>query len=201
MNGKLFTIGCSVHTIESLVAVLEKNRIQAVADVRSTPYSQHTPQFNENYIKKELTSKGIFYLPFGKEFGARRLEPEAYLYGKVSFQLVAKLRIFQEGIKRIEQGLNKGLAIALMCTEKDPIDCHRFILVSRSIESSLSIPVRHILFNGEVESTEDVEKRLLDKLNLHLDLFDPGINSLKDKAYTAIAEKIAYSEQGTNGTD
>ena len=51
---KIFTIGYSTHTTETFIDLLQKNNITALADVRSYPYSRHTPQFSIDFLKKAL---------------------------------------------------------------------------------------------------------------------------------------------------
>ena len=204
MNGKLYTIGCSVHTLDAFIKLLRDNEIQVVADVRSVPFSKYTPYFNEKNLDMYLKNSGIRYLSFKSEFGARREEPEAYIDGKVDYEKVKGLELFKQGIERIRLGLSKGFNIALMCTEKDPLDCHRFILVSNAIEKEMDIPVEHILFDGEIETTEEVEDRMLKSLKITADLFEEhdgfGEDEKKKDAYRIIGEKIAFKEayEGTS---
>ena len=44
-EGTIYTIGHSTHGIKNFVALLKRHRINAVADVRSVPYSRWHPQF------------------------------------------------------------------------------------------------------------------------------------------------------------
>ena len=68
----------------------------------------------------------------GEEFGARRSDTALYdSSGVLDFIKVIKSSLFQSGFKRVKTGLDKGFNIAFMCTEKDPIDCHRSILVKQ----------------------------------------------------------------------
>jgi uncharacterized protein (DUF488 family) len=169
--GKIFTIGCSTHTPDNFLNLLKNNDINVIADVRSTPFSKHTPQFNQNTLKDFLSEKKIHYIHFGEEFGARRKEKEVYTDGKVDFKKVAKLPIFLNGIERIEKGIQKGYNITLLCTEKNPLDCHRFLLVSKALVDLLNINIMHILFDGNVIEQHDLENQMLNYLDLTYDLF------------------------------
>lgn len=190
----LYTIGCSNHSVDYFLELLKMYNISAIADVRSDPYSKHTPQFNQEPLRVFLNKSNIHYLHFGNEFGARRNEPEVYTNGKVSFEKVRKLPTFINGVKRIQNGLSKGMNIALMCTEKDPIDCHRFLMVSHGIEILSGLTSDHILHTGQIESTKDVEKRMLLHLNLQPDIFNPDMEHTINKAYNIFSERIAYQE-------
>ena len=129
----VYTVGHSNHPIEEFLKLLVKHNINCVCDVRSMPYSRFTEQYNRENIKEYLSEHNIKYLFFGEEFGARREEKGLLTDGMVDFEKVAKNEKFIKGINRIEKGLEKGYRIALMCTEKEPIECHRTILVSRNL--------------------------------------------------------------------
>ena len=156
------TIGHSNHEPEHFIRLLQQHGITCVVDVRSAPYSRHNPQFNRDTIKTTLQSTGIAYVFLGDRLGARQTAPE-FLYpdGRmVDFNKVRAYDAFQTGIARIIKGLHEGYSLALMCAEKDPFDCHRFVLVSYAL-SKKGIQVRHILADGETILNEDLEERLL----------------------------------------
>jgi len=191
--GRIYTIGSSVHTTEEFISLLNKYKINAVADVRSVPYSQHTPQYNKEVLSRILKEKTINYLDFSKEFGARRKENDAYTNNRVDFKKVIKLPDFINGIERINAGINKGYTIALLCTEKNPLDCHRFSLVSKALIDTSGIIVDHILFNGELLNQRDLEKEMLCDFGFEDDLFDDYKSQL-ECAYEKISNKVAWQE-------
>jgi uncharacterized protein (DUF488 family) len=190
---KIYTIGSSIHTIDEFISLLNKYRVNAVADVRSVPYSQHTPQYNKEVLINFLKGKFIYYLDFCKEFGARRNEEDAYTNSRVDFKKVIKLPDFIHGIERIDAGISKGYNIALLCTEKDPLDCHRFSLVAKAIIDRLGINVDHILFNGEIINQSDLERKMLCDFEFENDLFD-DYKTLLENAYEKVINKVAYQE-------
>lgn len=187
----LFTIGCSSYNVEYLIHRLNINEINAVVDVRSIPYSRHTPQYNADVLKKVLKKNHIIYMDFSKEFGARREEKEAYVNNQVSFARVMDLPIFKQGVVRIKKGLNSGYRIALMCTEKNPENCHRFSLVARGIEKKANICSMHILADGSAVSKESIENKLLESMSITEDLFDQ--KTPIDKLYERLEKNVAYS--------
>ncbi len=128
MRTIIYTIGHSTHPSEKFIELLKRHEITAVCDVRSSPYSQFTPQFNRETIQSELKKHGIAYVYLGKELGPRSDDPGCYENGKVQYDRLAKTDLFHEGIRRAKEGM-KSYRIALMCAEKDPIMCHRTILV------------------------------------------------------------------------
>ncbi|MDP3479438.1 MAG: DUF488 domain-containing protein [Desulfoprunum sp.] len=190
MSNELFTIGYSPHILDSFLRVLKKINITAVADVRSSPYSQFKPEFNKEQLAEFLNSHGIAYVFLGDYCGARVEDPSCYVNGKVDYARVAENPKFKEGLKRIKNGMEK-FRITLMCAEKDPITCHRTILICRNLASK-GITIKHILSNGRLEDHKDSEQRLLKffKLN-HPDMFRSEQQRLND-AYLRQGEKIAY---------
>jgi uncharacterized protein (DUF488 family) len=186
---ELFTVGHSNHTLEKFLDLLERHAITAIADVRSQPFSRYTPHFNREALERALKHRGIFYVFLGEEFGARRSEPECYLDGKVSYERTANSELFQQGIERLQRGVERH-RIALMCAEKDPLDCHRSILIARNIEPLFRI--QHILDEGQLELHSQLERRLLvaHKMDKN-ELFRTEADRLVD-AYASQASRIAY---------
>ena len=135
-----------------------------VADVRSVPYSCRHPQFNRENLIDSLRAYGIAYVSLGKELGARSDDPECYEEGKVKYRLLAGSALFRGEIERSRNGA--GLRnIALMCVEKDPLDCHRTILVARDLVREGS-DVAHILADGRAKPHAVVMKRLLEQMGV-----------------------------------
>ena len=159
---KIFTIGHSTHTIEHFLYLLDLHKINCVVDVRSTPYSKYASQFNTNQLNNILKENNIYYIFMGKELGARWEDKGLYnKEGYLDFEKVRETHLFNSGIERVENGIDKGFNIALMCTEKDPIDCHRTILIAPKFYS-LGYEINNILENGDIQTQADVEIRLMD---------------------------------------
>ena len=140
---KLFTVGHSNHTIEEFITLLQKHGVTAVADVRSHPYSKYLPHFNQKLLKASLSDAGIRYVFLGKELGARSNNPNCYVDGKAVYEKIASTKEFNDGIQRILKGA-ESYNISLMCAEKDPITCHRAVLVCQHLRES-NLDINHIL--------------------------------------------------------
>ena len=189
----IFTVGHSTHEFEDFVSLLELHGVDAVADVRSVPYSRWQPQFNREDLTEALKSQGITYVFLGKELGARSDDPKCYENGQVQYRALAETPLFQSGIKRVREG-SRHKRIALMCAEKDPLDCHRTILVARELVTS-GADIAHILEDGSLEPHDETMKRLSEQLRLPAqDLFLTP-DELEDRAYAAQEQRIAYVEE------
>lgn len=190
MQQTVFTIGHSTHTLERLIALLRLHEITAVADVRSTPYSRTNPQFNREYLKGQLRTVGITYAFLGKELGARSQDPSCYENGRVQYGRIALTELFQQGLDRVQEEAKK-YRLALMCAEKEPLECHRTVLVARHL-SSRGIAVQHILPNGRLENQAEVLDRLMRQLDLpETDLFRSH-EDVQSDAYRIQESRIAY---------
>lgn len=193
MPDPLYTIGHSNHPIGRFLSLLKGCGITAVADVRSQPYSRHYPQYSQGALKISLQEAGIAYVFLGKELGARSENPACYRAGKVQYDLLAKESLFAEGIKRLCQGVEKH-KIAIMCSEKDPLYCHRAILVARRLHVSGTL-VEHILPDGYLETHADLESRMLKNLKMpEMELFRSREEILTE-AYNRQGENIAYQDE------
>lgn len=187
---RIFTIGHSNHAVDDFILLLQQHSITAVADVRSTPYSGFASQFNREALKRELGKHGLKYVFLGRELGARSGNPECYENGRVQYARLARTETFCTGIERVLEGARLE-RIVLMCTEKDPLECHRTVLVARDL-TKRGVVVGHILASGLVESHGEAMRRLLDKLKLpHADLLH-STEELIEVALARQEERIAY---------
>ncbi len=192
MIDTVYTIGHSTHPIGRFIELLHQHSVTAVCDVRSRPYSRVNPQFNRDAVKDALADASIKYVFLGKELGARTDDRNCYCNGKVQYELLAETDIFKKGINRVKKGASE-YRIALMCAEKEPLDCHRTILVARVLSED-GMAVRHILADGTIEEHSHTLKRLIGRLRVpSTDMFRSEESVIKD-AYAKQGEQIAYQE-------
>ena len=190
MQEVILTIGHSTHPQKRFIALLLQHGITALCDVRSKPYSRVNPQFNREELKESLRERCIKYVFLGKELGARSEDPMCYENGKVQYDRLAHTDLFRRGLERVQNGM-KEYRLALMCAEKEPLECHRTILIARHL-ADLGLDVQHIHADGRLESHTDALSRLVRILNLpEHDMFrSPG--ELLADAYRRQEERIAY---------
>ena len=186
-------MGHSNHPIEKFIGLLTANGITAIADVRSRPFSRRNPQFNKDKLAAELAQHGIAYVFLGKELGARAEDPACYQDGRVQYARLAEAPAFKAGIERVLSGAQK-YRLALMCAEKEPLDCHRTLLVSRALDK-LGVSIAHILADAGVEPQEKTMSRLIDMVGLSKqDLFLQRAD-LIDHACKLREQRIAYVKE------
>jgi uncharacterized protein (DUF488 family) len=193
---ELFTIGHSNYSLDHFIELLLSHQLSTIADVRSSPYSKYSPHFNKDVLESALRNADIDYIFLGRELGAQRTEDDCYIDGQAKYERIANLPTFQRGLERVLQGI-EHYRIALMCSESDPITCHRTILICRELKRLCpDLKIIHILADGTEERQEMSEKRLINLHKLQPELFGDltSTSGLIEKAYDLQAEKIAYKK-------
>jgi uncharacterized protein (DUF488 family) len=189
MPAKLLTIGHSNHSFAHICKLLKKNGVGCIVDVRSQPYSRHNPQFNREAFSTELQRQSIAYEFMGHTLGARSTDPSCIEAGRVSYRRLAATVGFQEGLGALLR-IATEQTVALMCAEKDPLTCHRTILVCRNLRRP-GIEIQHILYDGSLESNAITELRLFRMFNSQPNLFMDMVEKIEE-AYDRQAEEIAW---------
>jgi len=187
----IFTIGHSNHALDAFLVLLNRHGVTAVADVRSQPYGR-LEHFNREYLAAELKAAGIEYIFLGRELGARREESECYQDNQAPYEKIAMLPAFQEGLSQLIQNARKH-RLAIMCAEKEPLDCHRTILICRNLRGR-GLRIGHILADGNLEDHASSEKRLVRKMGIERTLFEPDLTNeeILERAYDQRARQIAF---------
>jgi uncharacterized protein (DUF488 family) len=186
----LFTIGHSNIPIERFVALLQRAGVTTLADVRSVPLSRRFPWFSKNNLAKNLGREGIDYAVMGDVFGGRPRNGQLYRDGVVDYEAMAEEPHYQEGLARLMTRAKRS-RICLMCAEREPLDCHRCLLVARSL-AERGVAVGHILHDGAIEPHADTERRLLALAGEGCDLFAHGQRERLAAAYRRRAHAVAY---------
>jgi len=156
-HGPIFSIGHSVHAMQQFLSLLEGACIDVVVDIRSQPYSKRASHFSLINLKQELRKQGMRYLYLGNELGGRPKEEQYYdENGYVLYSEWSRSALFLEGIERLEQGAMNH-QIALMCSEENPVHCHRRLLVT-PVLIRRGFDVIHIRGDGTQQSETDLLK-------------------------------------------
>lgn len=191
----IYSIGYSGYSPAGLVQKLHDLSLTVLVDVRSAPFSGHFPQYNKDQLEALLKNENILYRNYAAEFGARQIQPEFCTDGQVDFVKFAASPVFQSGLQKVLAGMDLGYSFVLMCAEKDPITCHRSILVARAFHE-LGQEVIHLTPEGE-ETHAHLEQRLLDLYfpeRAQLSLLDTQMNDKArlDQAYWLQNREIGY---------
>ena len=202
----IYTIGHSIHSIEAFIKLLKGTGVTAVADVRSAPYSRYQPQFNRETLENSLHAAEIEYVFLGDELGGRSPNESDFENGRVVYSRLRQRSEFEKGLERVIAGSQK-YELALMCTEKEPLDCHRTLLVAQALTEQ-GIEVSHIHSDSSLETHDGAIHRLLrmhkldeeDLFRLHHELVSEAILKQEQKiAYTSKVPSTDSSVEDSQG--
>jgi len=187
----LFSIGHSNIAAERFVSLLRDAGATAIADVRSTPFSRRFPWFSGKTLAATLARHGVASLSYGETLGGRPRSAALYRDGIADYEAMAQQPEFQAGLDRLCADAAR-LRVCLMCAEREPLDCHRCLLVARAL-APRGLAVGHILHDGTIEPHQATEQRLLALTKAGADdLFAPGQDERLAAAYRRRARAVAY---------
>jgi len=151
----IYTIGHSNVDVEEITRLLKEYGIELVLDVRSSPYSRFSPQFNRETLAGSLWEAGIEYKYAGDRLGGRpgkKKDPSLYDGDQVSYSELETRQWYQEAIDGLV-GVASRKWIAIMCAEEDPDHCHRHQLIAQTLLDR-GIEVHHIRGEGTLKEAK-----------------------------------------------
>lgn len=174
----LYTIGHSNLSAAEFLAYLGQHNITVLVDVRSAPYSRYVPHFNKNSLQTFLEGSGIDYRYAGEFLGGQPKDETVYKNQEVPdentkrpkfLKLVQYLDVMQrdwykKGIHRlldiVRETSAMGSGVAIMCSEGNPLECHRHHLIARSLLdpavriTDKNVNIFHIIKDGNMEAVD-----------------------------------------------
>ena len=192
------SIGHSNIAADRFIGMLRTAGVGAIADVRTTPFSRFCPWFSAKNLQPLLEQNGVGYLSYGAALGGRPGRPELYCDGIADYEAMARQDDFQAGLDRLvgdaARAGPRGL-VCLMCAEREPLDCHRCLLVARAL-AARGLTSGHILHDGTIEPHAVTEERLLNLAGNDSDLFASGLEQRMAAAYRRRVRAVAYRAAG-----
>lgn len=196
---EVLTIGHSTLSYEQFLHLLRRASVTAVADVRSAPYSRHFPHFNRDALRDELRRDNIEYRFVGEKLGGRPTDKAFFCDGIADYERMAQALVFKQGLELVVEGAKKH-RIAIMCSEHDPLDCHRCLLVGRAL-AERGMSIKHIQSNGSILSHDEIVERLLKLEGQQGDDLFLSQDERLAAAYRKRARKVAYAERLSISSD
>lgn len=188
---RIYTIGHSSMSSGSFIMTLRAVGVTLVADVRSHPYSRAFPEFGRERLRADLEASQLSYMFLGDELGGRPQDPTCYdQEGRVDYEKVKEKEFFRRGIEIL---CEKGSAetVCVMCVEKDPLKCHRGILIARQLTME-GVEVLHVVDDKRLVAHRTLEDRIvLARSRGTGNLFSSREEELNE-AYASWGRKIAY---------
>lgn len=155
----IYTIGYGRLPITDFINRLQEQEIGFLIDVRSQPYSRYKPEFSKDALKQQLDANGIKYVFMGDTLGGRPSDPMFYNGdNKIDYVKLSQAPFYQQGIGRLQKAHEQKLAVAIMCAEAKPEQCHRTNLIGSTL-TELNIPVCHIDENNQLLTQAEVQTR------------------------------------------
>ncbi len=142
-----YTVGYEGLDIQDFVALLKKNKIRKLIDIRKNPVSRKKG-FSKSRLNEALLAAGIEYHHFGS------LGVPTEWRKKQKAELITRKKMFSDYVKKIlpkeEDTINQVIRLgkargraALLCYEEDPLDCHRSLLLEK-VQAQHKAKVVHI---------------------------------------------------------
>lgn len=157
----VYTIGYSPFSLDEFIKTIQFHHISCLIDVRSNPHSAYYTDYDKDILSRKLKDHNIIYRNYAREFGARQEDPHFYTKdGYLSFELYTKSDQFQAGVEKLRKGISLGYNFVLMCAEKDPMNCHRAIMIGKALKDN-GFKVVHILYPHGIETQEEMEQRAI----------------------------------------
>lgn len=157
----IFTLGHASLEWPAFLDLLRRHSIALVVEVRSRPHSSRHPQFSQPEFEAALRDAGFSYLFFGGEQGGRPEDPQPdSADGRVDDPARRMSYTFGAGLERV-LAESRAQRLALVCAEEDPLDCHRFLMISPALVEAGAAPL-HLRRDGRGETQQQAEDRRLE---------------------------------------
>ena len=189
----IYMVGHSNHSLDLFQSMLQRENITVLYDIRMIPFSRYVPQYNQTTFPDTLKSWNIEYRYFS-DIGPR-VEGDTPLYSKDGFnyELALNRERIITGLKKLSSEIQESDTVAIMATKKEPLECHRFLILSRVLQE-MGHTIRHILPDETLDTT-DLEDKMVKSLHRKIkrgSVTPPteGYDPL-EFAYFAQSEKIA----------
>ncbi len=180
----IWTIGHSNHTFERFVELLETEIVEFVVDVRSHPHSRFAEQFNRERLEVALPAAGKRYLFMGVELGGRPAREDHYdERGRALYDRMAEQAGFRMAVQRLVDGCQRR-RVALMCSEGEPRDCHRRLLVGKVL-ADRGVRLRHILPSGAILPEDTVT----------LNSWDPQVSLFGEETVWRSTQSVSHKRR------
>lgn len=187
------TVGHGKKELNAFIYTLLRYKVNCIVDVRSSPYSKYSPQFNKEKFECELSKHKISYKWLGDSLGGRPADLSTYdENGIVDYNKLIKSNLFSKGLEMLEE-LSIPYNVGIMCSEHDPLSCHRFLAISKEL-ARREYRVVHILDERRFVKQSVLEDKLIETHfgeYIQMDLFSDNKDVL-EQSYVKQNRKCGY---------
>lgn len=157
-----YTIGHSTRKLEDFLSIIKNYGIDCVMDVRSEPHSSNI--YNKSYDKELLEvsvkQSGINYIYMGDTLGVKVAhDGNSKDKGEMNLRKIVDNLSYKKGLNKIVEGIKRGHKIVLMCSERNPLNCHRSIILGASLTET-GVTMEHIIDEDKTKSQKRIEEEI-----------------------------------------
>src|SRR5262249_33917517 len=127
------------------------------------------PLVSGKALAEQLAGEAIAYVALGDALGGRPRDPLLYRDGVAGYAAMAARAACEAGLERVVDEMAR-IRVCLLCAEREPLDCHRCLLVGRAL-AERGLALGHIRADGTIEPHAATEQRLLALAGGEADLF------------------------------
>ncbi len=164
---KLFIVGHSVGQLNDFIELLEREGIEVLVDVRSKPRSR-VSHFDQYPLQEAVEATGMRYRFMGDKLGGMPRDPEIakrWRQGHLDPIIVGHLRETEEwhdGIGELTTLIKRtDGAVCIMCSEADPVECHRKAVALDAAEAIPGLELEHLAVAKTVPTEVGLQEVLL----------------------------------------
>lgn len=163
----ILTVGHSNMALREFVDLVAGQGIDVLLDTRSSPYSRWVPHFGRESLRDAAREAPFEYRYMGDSLGGKPSDKRFYREdGSVDYEAISREPFYRAGIERV-LAMAEHRVVCLLCTEEDPIACHRRLLVGSTLREQ-GVTLRHLRRRVVFEDEESVQRRYLRKNPQHV---------------------------------
>ena len=155
---EIFTIGYGGRKTIEFLELLARYQIELLVDVRTLPYSRYYADFRKEALPRKLNENGIAY-EWLESLGGRPDDADCFVDDKLNASRCEERDWYQGGIARLK-ALARDQRVAIMCSEKDPANCHRSYVVGATLAKDANFAVAHIDRAGELKTQASLQREI-----------------------------------------
>lgn len=153
-----YTIGHSTRRLEDFKDIIKQYGIEYLIDIRVNPNlsNKYNKVYNKELLEKSIEKLGVNYIYMGKELRCLKYNKEIKV---PNLDVAMECSLLKKGIRKIVEKVKNGSKVLLMCSERNPFNCYRSILIGYILKNN-GIKVKHIIDKGNIKTQDRIEEEI-----------------------------------------